>query len=109
MNFPVSTQGVGEDIFQDLHDDILVWTDPEGRGREFVAFGDYGFVRFAEVGEENAIPFAFPPTVGTPPIPAPTAGINPAVVGAVAGSLAMAMAARMALAKKKRTAEAPSL
>lgn len=109
VDYGASFTGLGQGVFNDLHDDIEVWTDQFGNDHEFIAFGDYGYVRFARVEEDNflppIVPFAQPP----PPIPAPTPGLNPAQVAAVAGALSAAILARLLAAKKKRTVEAPHL
>ncbi|MBI2077423.1 MAG: hypothetical protein HYT80_03495 [Euryarchaeota archaeon] len=103
-------QGVGKDVFNDLHDSIVTWFKPKTNReqREFIAFQDCGNVRFAEVFEENALLFGFPVPPGTPPIPTPVAGANPAQVGAIAGALAGAMVLRMLAFKRKLAVEAPA-
>ncbi len=109
VQYAPTIQGFGTGAFNDLHDSIVIWTDPDtGKDREFAAFGDYGYVRFGEVIEEN-FPIPIPPLGTTvPPVPLATAGTNPAIYGAGAGILASAMVARLLLAKKKQTVEAPT-
>lgn len=98
--------GVGDGIFSDLHDSIVIWRNPGlGEDREFIAYGDYGYVRFAEVVEENFIAFGLPPPPATPPVPLATAGTVPATVGLPAGLLSGAMVARMMAARKKQAVE----
>lgn len=109
-DYPNYLVGFDEGVFGDLHDSILVWTDPKsGVEREFVAYGDYGYTRFAEVTEENFVPACCPVPPAVPPIPAGAPATNPAVVGALAGALATAMVATMLLHRRKRQVEAPSL
>lgn len=95
-------------VYKDLHDSIVVWNGRKGEQREFVAFGDCGNIRVAEVVEDEAILFGFPAPPGTPPIPSPLAGANTAIVGAVAGTIAGAMVLRMLAFKKKVAVEAPA-
>lgn len=109
-HFSAQYQGAGENVFNDLKDSIVVWKDERGNEREFVAYADYGNVRFAEVVEVQQSPFpGFLPVGGAPPIPLAAPGANPAYVGVVAGALSAAMVARILAAKKKATVEAPSL
>lgn len=107
--FSPTLTGVGNGAFDDLHDGLVVWTDPAtGRTREFLAYGDYGWVRFAEVTEENFLSPIAPLGAQTPPIPAASAGSVPALVGIPAGLLAGSMVARTMMARRKVTAEAPA-
>jgi hypothetical protein len=101
-----TTTGVGEGVHDDLHDSLVLWTPPDGGApREFLAYGDYGFVRFAEVHERDAAPPVVPLSVQVPPVPAASAGTLPALVGVPAGILAGAAMARVALARRKQTVE----
>lgn len=101
-------RGLSEGIFWDLHDSIIVWRDPDtGKERTFTAFGDHGFVRFAEVVEDNP-PVAIPlPAAPVPPVPLAAAGTNPATIGAVAGILFGLMLTMMTAARKKKPMEVP--
>ncbi|HLE46739.1 MAG TPA: hypothetical protein VI818_00465, partial [Candidatus Thermoplasmatota archaeon] len=108
--FEARYQGVGKDVFNDLHDSIVSWNKPgtNREQREFIAFADCGNVRFAEVKEEEYILPGFISPPGTPPIPLATAGANPAQVGAIAGALSLAMVLRMLAFKRKIAVEAPA-
>jgi hypothetical protein len=109
VHFEPQYQGVGEAVFDELKDSIVILTDRRGNPREFVAYGDYGYVRFAEIAEEN-FALIVPPLGGGPPaFPAANPGVDPATVGTVAGALAGAMTLRLLAARKKRKVEAPSL
>lgn len=104
---PPTYAGVGDGGYEDLHDTLLVWLDPAGGApRELVAFGDYGFVRYAEILEHDAAPPLVPLSVNVPPVPAASPGTVPALVGVPAGLLAGAAATRVALARRKKTVEA---
>lgn len=104
---PPTYSGVGEGAFADLHDGLVVWTNPEtGEEREFLAFGDYGWVRFAEVVEEGFAPPILPLSANIPPVPVASAGTIPALVGLPAGILAGAAMLRVAAARRKVTVEA---
>ncbi len=107
--FPPHVAGLDAGVYDDAKDSIVVHATPSGDQRLFIAFGDHGVVRYAEVLELQPTPPAFPPITPASPIPVPLAGVNPALVAAVAGVLSTAAVARMAAAKKKKTAEAPSL
>lgn len=102
-------QGVGDGVFDDLHDDVVTTHDRDGKPRTFIAYGDYGWIRTAEVVEENPIPCCIIPGGSPPPIPAAAAATNPAEVAAVVGALAGALTLRMLAARKKHKMEAPSL
>ncbi|HVL47200.1 MAG TPA: hypothetical protein VM889_01445 [Candidatus Thermoplasmatota archaeon] len=108
VEFSTTLTGVGTGVFDDLHDSIVVWRDPNTQqDREFVAFGDFGYVRFGEVIEENFIP---PPIIAgapVPPVPLATAGANYAALGA--GLLSGAAVLRLLSSRKKTTTEAPTL
>lgn len=102
--FPSGLTPGGEGLFNDLHDAIVVWRDPvHGNDREFLAIGDYGFVQFAEVVEENPLPPIILPLASVPPVPVAVAGSIPAVVGLGAGVLSAAAVAR-AMSNKKKSA-----
>ncbi|HLE96539.1 MAG TPA: hypothetical protein VI997_04140 [Candidatus Thermoplasmatota archaeon] len=105
-DFSPTLTGVGVGAFDDLHDGIVTWHDAHGNAREFVAFGDYGYVRFGEVVEEDVAPPILPAPVSVPPIPLAATVANPVVVGLPAGILATSMVARALLAKRKQAAEA---
>lgn len=106
-NFAVHVQGTTDAVFEDQHDSIVVV--PRGnQDRVFLAVGDHGYVRVAEVKEENAGGPLLPIAAATPPIPAPIPAINPALVGAVAGALSLSVVGRMAAARNKKAAEAPT-
>lgn len=103
---PVLT-GAGSGVFDDLHDSIVIWDGaPHGlEDREFVAFGDHGYVRFAEVVEENftpPMPLAF---TNVPPVPFASPGAAPAVLGVGAGVLAGAFVARTIAARRAAALE----
>jgi hypothetical protein len=116
--YPAPVEGLDDGIFDDLHDDIIVWRDPKApddptKERIFTAFGSYGMVGYAEIIESGDFPGP-PVIVNPPPPPAPVADPNTtsqgaqAVAGAMAGVLAMSAVARMLLARRKRTVEAPT-
>ncbi len=107
--FPAHVAGLDAGVYDDPKDSIVIHETASGDQRAFIAYGDHGVVRYAELLEIQPTPPAFPPITPASPIPAPLAGVNPAVVAAVAGVLSTAAVARMAAAKKKKTAEAPSL
>ncbi len=107
--FPAHVAGLDAGVYDDAKDSIVVHQTPSGDQRAFIAFGDHGVVRYAEILELQPTPPAFPPISPASPVPVPLAGANPAIVAAVAGVLSTAAVARMAAAKKKKTAEAPSL
>lgn len=106
-DFSPTMTGVGGGAFSDLHDGIVV-VDVGGTSREFVAYGDYGFVRFAEVVEENFLPPIAPLSAPIPAIPAASGGLAPLLVGAPAALLSGAMVARTLMARRKVAVEAPS-
>lgn len=107
--FSPTLSGVGGGVYDDLHDGLAIWRDPDAGGvREFVAFGDYGFVRYAEIVEENFLSPIAPLSAQVPPIPAASAGTVPVLVGVPAGILAGAMVVRSVWARRQATAEAPS-
>jgi hypothetical protein len=104
-NFQPNYQGLGDEVYNDRHDSIVVVSGRSG-DRIFLAFGDHGIVRFAEAREENQPPPLFPFGAPIPPIPAAIPAANPAAVGAVAGVLSTAMLAALAAARNKKTTEA---
>lgn len=94
------------DIFSDLQDGIVVWEDPQtGEEKEFVAFGDHGYVRFGQVIIENPPPPIA--LVGNPITPTAVAsGTSTSVLYAVgAGALSLAMVARMLYSRSETTTE----
>lgn len=106
--FEARTQGPDRSVFNDFHDTLLSWFNKAKEQREFIAYGDCGNVRFAEIREENFIAFVIPFPPGVPPIPLAVAGTSPAQVGTVAGALAGAMVLRMLAFKRKLAVEAPA-
>jgi hypothetical protein len=101
--------GIGDGAFSDLHDSIVIWPGARGlKPQEFVAYGDYGFVRFAEVAETNFLPPIPPLFSAAPPIPVASGTTVPVTVGAAAGVLSAAMVARMVMARRKHAVEAPA-
>lgn len=108
VNYQLAYQGgFNENIFHDLHDSLVVWKDVRYKGKEkiFVAFGDYGSVRFAEVVEENAVPAAFLAPLSPPPLPIPLEAANPAATGTAAAALMGLMLLRLLAARKKAAVE----
>lgn len=108
-NIPVHVSGTDSTVFFDLHDTIVTHTTRAGEHRIFVAFGDHGFVRYGEATELQP-----PPAIALIPLPPPAVPVllttvNPGLVGAGAGVLSGALLLRLLAAKKKVTAEAPSL
>ncbi|MEA3204316.1 MAG: hypothetical protein QOI63_1996 [Thermoplasmata archaeon] len=101
--------GLGSDVFDDQHDSIVVTRDRSGKERAFVAFGDYGYVRFGEVREQQPPPPLVPPIGAPAAIPTLAASTSPVLVGALAGTLSTAAVLRAALAKSKKAVEAPTL
>lgn len=101
-----TSSGVSIDAFEDLHDALVVWEDPHSNDeREYIAFGDHGYVRFAQVTERGALPA--PVLVGPQvvPIPLASAGVNPLVYGAAAGVMSMALVTRMLARRNKAAVE----
>jgi hypothetical protein len=107
-NVPAIYQGTSSSVFDDAHDSIVAVNGKHGGERLFVAFGDHGFVRFAEVAELQPPLPLFPPIGAPAAIPTLAASTSPVVVGSVAGALSLAAVSRMALARSKKTAEAPA-
>jgi hypothetical protein len=102
---PTAT-GLGEDVYDDLHDSLVVRRDPAGGApRELLAYGDYGFVRFAEVREHGFAPPVVPLAAQAPPVPAAAPGGIPVLVGIPAGVLAGTAMARVAMARRQQTVE----
>lgn len=90
--------------FDDLHDGLVVW-EHDGEVIEYVAYGDNGYVRFAEVDEQG---FAPPPVLVAPQtiaVPLTTAGANPVVYGSAAAVLSSAMVARFVARRNKVTTD----
>lgn len=107
VTYGARTAGSNDGVFGDRHDSIVV-VGGTVQQRIFMAAGDHGYERIAEVIEDNQ-PTPLPPFPATAaPFPAPIPAINPAVVGAVAGALALSIVARMAAARNKKAAETPS-
>lgn len=105
-------QGVGTDIFDGLNDDLVIWHDPSGRwerDREFIIYSDAGNPRLGEVNEREYGPGYPGAPQAASPVPVANPVANPNLAGAAAGVLAGSMVLRMLFAKRKRTAEAPSL
>jgi hypothetical protein len=108
---PVSLAGAGpayrgldDNIFDDLHDSIVVWHDPSTENeRIFTAFNDYGDIRFAEVKEEYALAAIPLPPLAPPPIPVTAESGNAVATGAAAGALMALMLLRLLAAKSKTT------
>ena len=107
VDFSPTLTGTGSGAFSDLHDGLVV-VDAGGRPREFVAYGDYGFVRFAEVVEENFLPPVSPLSAPVPAVPAASGSLAPLLVGVPAGLLSGAMVARTLMARRKAAVEAPT-
>lgn len=105
IDFSPTLTGVGSGAFNDLHDSITIWRGPDGIDREFVAFGDYGYVRFAEVTEENYPPVGLPIPASVPPVPVASAGAAPLMLGIPAGVLAGAMVWRTLAARRQTAVE----
>lgn len=106
--FDARLQGSDKSVFNDFHDTLLSWFNKAKEQREFIAYGECGNIRFAEIFEEQAFFFALPPPPGIPPIPLAVAGTSPAQVGAVAGALAGSMVLRMLAFKRRLAVEAPA-
>lgn len=104
-NVPATIGGTDPVAFHDAHDSFAVVKGKMGEERLFVAFGDYGYVRFAEVKEvEPPVP-VFPAIAAPAAIPATTAATSPALVAAAAGALSMAAVSRIVLARSKKSVE----
>jgi hypothetical protein len=104
-NVPATIGGTDPAAFHDAHDSFAVVRGKTGEERLFVAFGDYGYVRFAEVKEvEPPVP-TFPALPAAAAIPATTAATSPALVAAAAGALSMAAVSRIVLARSKKSVE----
>lgn len=108
-NVPIHVRGLDGTVYRDHHDSLVAHKSRSGEERLFIAYGDHGFVRYAEFEEDAPLAVGFPLAAPPPPVPAPLLAANPALVGAAAGVLSTAMVARMAAAKKKTAAEAPTL
>ncbi len=109
VDYSPTLTGAASGAFDDLHDGIVVWKDPKsGRTREYIAFGDYGYARFAEVVEENFLSPLAIPIAQVPPVPVASAGTAPVLVGLGAGVIAGSMVARTMWARRKSTVEAPT-
>lgn len=106
--FDARTQGPDKSVFNDFHDTLVTWFNKAKEQREFIAYGDCGNIRFAEIREQDFQPFGIPFPPGTPPIPLAVSGTSPAQVGTVAGALAGAMVLRMLAFKRKLAVEAPA-
>jgi hypothetical protein len=107
-DFSPAYTGVGNGVFTDLHDSLVVVPTGNGQEREFVAYGDYGFVRYAEVTEENFLPPIAPLGAPPPAIPFASGQVAPLLIGAPAGLLSGAMVVRTLMARRKQAAEAPT-
>lgn len=106
LDYSPTLQGLGTGGFNDLHDSIVVWTPPDGgEAREFVAFGDYGYVRFGEVVEVGFTPPAPLIPISTAAVPLATGSTVPLTLGIPAGLLAGAMVARTLAARRKAAME----
>jgi hypothetical protein len=111
--FPVSVEGLDEAVFEDLHDDMFLWKDRKsGVERIFIAYGDYGLVRYAEVIQLEAILIPGLPLNPAPPLspvtdPATTQQAAQVAAAVLGGVLASATALRLLLARSKRSVEAP--
>lgn len=102
---PATVSGTGLGAYYDRHDGMAVVESDVGGERLFIAFGDYGYVRFAEVVEvEPTVPL-FPPIAAPAAIPTLTAATSPAMVAAAAGVLSMAAVSRIVLARSKTAVE----
>jgi hypothetical protein len=104
VDFSPTLTGVGSGAYDDLHDSLLLTAD----GQELIAYGDYGFVRFARVVETDFLPPV--PLLGAqaPAVPLASAGVSPALYAVPAGLLSGAMVARTLMARRKQAVEAPS-
>ena len=103
-DFSPTLTGVGNGAYADLHDSLVLTSD----GRELIAYGDYGFVRYAQVVETDFLPPITPLGAQVPAIPLASGGISPALYGVPAGLLSGAMVARTLMARRKQAVEAPS-
>lgn len=102
--------GGDQSIFDDLHDGLITWVDKaNNRERIFMAFGDNGNARFAEVVEDTTVPAPILPVIELPAIPVLAAASAPSSTGAVVIAMSALMLLRMLVAKKKAIAKAPSL
>lgn len=102
---PATVSGSGLGGYYDAHDGMAVVAGPLGEERLFVAFGDYGYVRFAEVVELNPPVPLFPGIAAPAAIPVTAAATSPVLVAAAAGALSMAAVSRIVLARSKKSAE----
>jgi hypothetical protein len=94
--------GLTDDVFVDLHDSIVIWHDPKaGKERIWIAFGDYGSVRFAEVVPVDFLAAIPLPPLNVPAIPLATPGTNPALNSAIAGVIFGLMLLRILASKRK--------
>ena len=105
--FSPTLTGVGGGVYNDLHDSIVIWDgEPYGmEDREFVAYGDHGYVRFGEVVEENFVPPIPLAANAVPPVPLATPGSIPVIMGVGAGVLSGAMVARTIAARRAAAVE----
>jgi hypothetical protein len=102
---PVTVSGNSVGGFYDAHDSLLVVKGKLGEERLFIAFGDYGYVRFGEVVEVQPPAPLFPGIAAPAAIPALSAAVSPALVAAAAGALSMAAVSRIVLARSKKSVE----
>lgn len=110
LGFSPTLTGASSGAFNDLHDSLVVWDGgPHGMpDREFLAFGDYGYVRFAEIAEENFAPPIVPLGTQVPPVPFATPGSIPLLVGVGAGAISSAFVARTIAARRAAAVEVGS-
>lgn len=102
---PATVSGTTLGAYYDAHDGMAVAEGKLGEERLFIAFGDYGYVRYAEVVEvEPTVPI-FPPIAAPAAIPTLTAATSPVLVAAAAGALSMAAVSRIVLARSKKSVE----
>lgn len=102
---PATVSGSGLGGYADAHDGMVVVPGPLGDDRLFIAFGDYGYVRFAEVVEVEPTVPVFPPIAAPAALPTLSAATSPVLVAAAAGVLSMAAVSRIVLARSKKSVE----
>lgn len=101
--------GTSPDLFLDLHDSIVSWGPTAAEEKEFIAYGDHGYVRFAEVVEADFLPPPAPPLSEVGALPAATSSTSADVAGVAAGLIASAMVLRLLMTRRRLHAEAPTL
>ncbi len=94
-------EGVSESVFEDYHDSLFILN-----GKEYIAFGDYGLIRFSMIATTDLRMEVMPSQAPPPPPPEPVPVVQAAgvSVGVAAGATTIE-AARRALAARNAAAQ----